>query len=383
MVQVSEEKLLPFSVASIRSVMGLAWKSVCGSWHRLILFSLAFKVVNFVLLAPLASFTMRMFLQRWGRASVGNFEIAYFLLSPTGLTAICCVGGIVIATLYLEIAGLMQIMLRPHFRWWSNSWRSSSRYLALYQRLLRLGSIQLAVLLALGLPFVILVGLVYATLWSGRDLNGLIILKPPEFWWGMGLASALVLAFAVIALFIVLRWFLALPILLCNASVSPWQSLRRSQELSRSNLSLMFACLVVWFVAQTSLATGTLAATHYGITQLLDMPWQTLSIAAFVTGVAFSLEWLLGTAFSVVGNIGFASMALALYRKLASRDDEADDADDGTEKDTLRSDGSNEFEPRAAQFQLRRLLAASAVALLGVALSVAYWICDTLVLKDR
>ena len=114
-----------------KSTMNLAWELARGSLLKLALFSLAFKVVNFILLAPLVSFTMRLFLQRWGRVSVGNFEIAHFLLSPIGLVAICCVGGIAIATLYLEIAGLMQIMLNPRFRWWS----INSRYLNLYQKL--------------------------------------------------------------------------------------------------------------------------------------------------------------------------------------------------------------------------------------------------------
>lgn len=154
--------------------MNLAWELARGSLLKLVLFSLAFKVVNFILLAPLVSFTMRLFLQRWGRVSVGNFEIAHFLLSPIGLVAICCVGGIAIATLYLEIAGLMQIMLNPRFRWWS----FNSNYLNLYQKLLKLGGIQLSVVLATALPFVGLVGLIYAVLWQGRDLNGLILLRP-------------------------------------------------------------------------------------------------------------------------------------------------------------------------------------------------------------
>jgi len=152
---------------------------------------------------------MRLFLQRWGRVSVGKFEIASFLLSPIGLTAIYCVGGIVVATLYLEIAGLMQIMLNPSFHWWS----IRGRYLQLYQKLLRLGGIQLLVILAIALPFVGLLGLIYGMLWNGRDLNGLIILKPSEFWWGVGLASAVASVFVALALTIVLRWLLALPIL--------------------------------------------------------------------------------------------------------------------------------------------------------------------------
>ena len=388
MVKLNEHQPLPFSIANIRSVMVLAWRLACGSLPKLILFSLAFKVINFAMLAPLASFTLRVFLQRWGRASVGNFEIAQFLLSPTGLVAICCVGGIVIATLYLEVAGLMQIMLRPTFRWWTLSGRS----LRLYQKLLRLGGLQLSVLLAIALPFVGLVGLVYAMLWKGRDLNGLIILQPPEFWLGVGLAGTLLCIFGIAALFLILRWFVALPILLCEPFVSPIRALRKSQELTRSSLWMIIACLVVWFATQTVLATCTLAATYVGIANMLDVPWQTLSTAALVTGVSLSLEWLLGTFFSVAGNIGFAALALSLYRALSAGVGEASGSNacsDIAMQEEAASEGvapeSNAAmvaELNAASYRFSRLLVAIAILVLGVAIGVAYWICDTLVLKE-
>lgn len=363
----------------IKSTMILAWELARGSLLKLALFSLAFKVVNFTLLAPLVSFTMRLFLQRWGRVSVGNFEIAHFLLSPFGLVAICCVGGIAIATLYLEIAGLMQIMLNPRFRWWS----INSRYLNLYQKLLRLGGIQLSVVLATALPFVGLVGWIYAMLWQGRDLNGLILLRPQEFWWGVGLAAVVVAAFVALGLFIVLRWILALPILLSESKLSPRQSLRKSRESSRNNLSTMSACLITWFLAQTFLATFALAITHLGLGEMLDFSWQTLSTAAFVTGVALTLEWLLGTTLSIMGNIGFAAVVLALYHIVAHEDIDVTRRRIFDEALVLERSSAVETKEKSASFRLGWLLALISVVMVGIAIGVSYWICDTLVLRDR
>ncbi len=358
--------------------MTLAWELARGTLPKLALFSLAFKVVNFVLLAPLASFTMRLFLERWGRASVGNFEIADFLLSPTGLAAICCVGGIAIATLYVEIAGLMQIMLQPRFRWWN----ISGRNFALYQKLLRLGSIQLSVVLAVALPFVGLVGLIYWMLWDGRDLNGLIILKPSEFWWGAGLAGVVVAIFGALALCMVLRWFLALPILLCEPAVPTLKALRKSSEASRSNLPIMLLCLSVWFAAQTAIATCVLAVAHFGLTKALDVPWQTLSTAALVTGVALTLEWILGTLLSIVANIGFAALALALYHKLTNVEIAVTRQQLSNEPDINNTPDIPEVELRAATFRFGKWLTAVSIAMLAIAISVSYWICDTLVLRE-
>ena len=71
-------------------------------------FALAFRALDVVLLGPLVAVALRLFLLRWGRASVGNLEIAAFLLSPTGLAALVAVGGLALAGRYLELAGLMR-----------------------------------------------------------------------------------------------------------------------------------------------------------------------------------------------------------------------------------------------------------------------------------
>lgn len=366
-------------VSHIKSTMILSWALARGSLVKLVLFSVAFKVINFILLAPLVALTMRLFLQRWGRVSVGNFEIAHFLLSPIGLVAICCVGGIAIATLYLEIAGLMQIMLNPQFRWWN----IGSRYANLYQKLLRFGCTQLSIILAIALPFVGLVGLIYTLLWKGRDLNGLIILKPPEFWWGVGLATVVVAAFVAIALLIVLRWSMALPILLDELSLSPRQALRRSREISRNHVALISSCLVLWFIAQTSVAFAVLAVTHLGCSSLLEVPWQSLSSTALVTGFVLSFEWLIASIFSIAGNIGFSAVVLALWQRLGA-------SDVNSAKPRAVQDGSNDDvsavaaanEGRTSK-RLIKLGAIAAVIMLGVAIGMSYWICDTLVLRDR
>jgi len=81
-------------------------------------YSIAFKALNVFLLAPIGALVLRTCLTRWGRASVGNFEIAAFLLSPIGLVALVGVGSILLATLYLELAGLMKLLAAEHLAWW-------------------------------------------------------------------------------------------------------------------------------------------------------------------------------------------------------------------------------------------------------------------------
>src|SRR3954447_22248082 len=73
-------------------------------------FALAFRALDVVLLGPLVAAALRLFLLRWGRASVGNLEIAAFLFSPVGLAALMAVGGVALASLYLELAGLTRLL---------------------------------------------------------------------------------------------------------------------------------------------------------------------------------------------------------------------------------------------------------------------------------
>src|SRR4051812_7067198 len=81
-------------------------------------FALAFRALDVVLLGPLMAAALRLFLLRWGRASVGNLEIAAFLLSPAGLAALLAVGGLALAGLYLELAGLTRLLADPELAWW-------------------------------------------------------------------------------------------------------------------------------------------------------------------------------------------------------------------------------------------------------------------------
>src|SRR5687768_1089310 len=118
-------------------------------------FSLAFKALNLIVLAPLAAVILRLCLQVWGRASVGNFDLAAFFLSPAGLTALICVGGVLLATLYLELSGLMRLLADDRLHWWE-AFKSSTHLL---RRLIQLGLFQLAMYLLLAVPFLAGIGL--------------------------------------------------------------------------------------------------------------------------------------------------------------------------------------------------------------------------------
>jgi glycerophosphoryl diester phosphodiesterase len=276
-------------------------------------FSLAFKVLNLIVLAPLATGVLRLCLSLWGRASVGNFELAAFFLSPPGLAALLLVGSLVVASLYLELAGLLRLLADDRLHWWE-AFRSSRQ---LFPRLVQLGLRQLAMYLAVAVPFVAGVGAAYWWFWSGKDLNGLIILKPPEFWWGAGIAAALLAVYGFAALWLFLRQLYAVPILILESGTSARSALQQSAERSRGRHRRAAAALAAWLVAQILFAATILALLGLALDFILDRSGTSIARVVLATSLVLGLQLVVVNLLSVLANIGFAGVILALYRQVA------------------------------------------------------------------
>src|SRR4029078_6161493 len=108
------------------------------------------------------------------------------------------------------------------------------------------------------------IGAVYWLLWRGKDLNGLIILKPQAFWWGSILAGVIVAAYVVLALRVFLRRLYAVPILVFEPGVSVSQALSQSIERSRGTMGRCASALAIWALIQ-----GVLAAVVLGLLQVV------------------------------------------------------------------------------------------------------------------
>jgi glycerophosphoryl diester phosphodiesterase len=276
-------------------------------------YSLAFKVLNVILLAPLTATVVRLLMARWGRASVGNFEIAAFLLSPPGLAALVVAGSVLFATLYFEIAGLMRLLADRHLAWW----QALTGAAGLFHRLLLLGVRQFGVYLLLAAPCLAVIAVVYGLLWRGRDLNGLIVLKPPVFWVGAGLAAAIGALYVALALRLLLRWLFAVPAMLFESSVLPRDALHRSTELTRGRLVPLAAAIAVWAGAQVLLSAVVLGLLRLGSAWVLDRAGDSLATALPTTAAVLMLHAVVLTIVSIFGSATFAALVLVLYREAA------------------------------------------------------------------
>ena len=79
-------------------------------WKELVLADLVYKVIAFVLLAPLIGITFRLFVAASGRSVLADTDVLYFFLGPVGWISLILVGGIFIGIVAIELAALLVIL---------------------------------------------------------------------------------------------------------------------------------------------------------------------------------------------------------------------------------------------------------------------------------
>lgn len=284
-----------------------------GRFGTIVRFALAFELLRWLILAPICAAMLRLSLERWGRCSVGDFEIIAFLLSPPGMAGLLAVGSIGLTIFYLEIAGLMLLLADAHAPWWHAFPAIGKRIVPL----LGLGLRQLIILMALAAPFLGAIGVALKVLWADRDLNGLLVLKPPVFWVGLAVSVCLGGIGTLIGGYLLLRWSLALPAVLFEPGPRGGRAMRLSAQRTRGRLASVLGSVVVWLAIVVLLSGVLMGGVRVGSGWLLDHAGPSLAVALLLTAVVLILHALTDALLSVFSSAGLASLLLVLYRRMA------------------------------------------------------------------
>ncbi|MFK5920869.1 MAG: glycerophosphodiester phosphodiesterase family protein [Verrucomicrobiota bacterium] len=182
---------------------------------RLVAVRIMYGMLAGLVLGPLAAGAIQWLTKSGGGEVISNFDLSAFFLSFQGMAFLVLTVTFALTVFFFEQSGMI-IISRASLvggrlpRLMEVLWIEKNQF----PRLLRLGLLYFLAALLVALPLLIVAGICYLTMLSDRDINYYLSVKPPVFWRAVIYTSLAGLITLVGLLWIYLRWFLALPILL-------------------------------------------------------------------------------------------------------------------------------------------------------------------------
>ncbi|QDT46866.1 Glycerophosphoryl diester phosphodiesterase [Symmachiella dynata] len=340
----------PPTTPRLRSLIGLFRQN----WSCLAITDIAFKVLAFVALVPIAAALFRGFVAFSGRKVLADQDILAFLLSPTGGIAIVVLGAIWVAILALEQSALAAVV---HFR--TDSQRLTTRQALLIAArnawpVLRLTGQMVVWTILAAVPFLAVAGIVYWSLLTKFDINFYLTKKPPEFLAALALGAVIGAAFLAVFVRMVSGWIYTLPLLLFE-HVSPSAALSLSGKLAAGRRKTIVAWIVGWGAANFGISLIAAAIVGGIGTLLIIAAGSVLALVLIAAGGILLLGMVVNFASTLLSTTTFAVMLVGLYQTL-------------DRKDHQTATVTYQEESRAARFLLKltrqRLVFGSLLALL-------------------
>lgn len=287
-------------------------QSLKSCWGELVLTSILFRIVAFVLLAPCVSLVFRLFLAVSGRTVLADADIARFLLHPIGWMTLIVVGGASVALLSLEQAALMTISLAAsHGR--RLSARASLRYVAgKALGVLRIATEMVGRAVLLAAPFLAIGGVIYLALLTDHDINFYLSRKPPRFWLACVLIGSLLLSLAFLLVRYVVSWAVAMQLYLFE-DVPSRLCLSISGDRVRGHRGTIARWVVVWLLSLALInSVATWLIVRIGQWSISDSVASLWSLVVSV-GVVLMLWGAVHFALNLLAAASFAVMQSHVY----------------------------------------------------------------------
>ena len=232
-------------------------------WQAVFSVHLAYTALGIVLFTPLVAIIGRLLLRFSDRPALADQDIAWFLLSPAGITALVLLAGLTLAILGFEQASLMTLGTgRAHGL--HIGVLAALRFTAVRAHSIVLFAVRLVVrVLLLTLPFVAASGSIAWFLLSAYDINYYLAEQPVEFLIAAVMIGLLLLAMLLILVSKLLAWSMALPLVLF-ARLTPAKSFAASEHLTKGHRRQLLKLLALW-----ALLAFILGMVVLGMVQLL------------------------------------------------------------------------------------------------------------------
>ena len=301
----------------ISDVFSPAIRDFRRAWPQLLTTDLIYKVIAFAIFTPFVGLALRFFMSTSGNSVLADQDILFFVMSPIGMVALVVVSVTSLGIIALEQACLMTIGLasiqNTHIGNLEVLWHNARHARSILHLALRI----VTRLLLIAAPFLAAGGLVYLTLLTHFDINYFLTFKPPVFWVTAGIIVTLLAVMTVIIIHRLIRWTLALPLLLYeNVNVS--EALTQSQEISKGHRWKIFLVIAGW--AGMSLLLWTLTTGAVGLLGRLILPTLkgSMELLVFAMGGLFLLWSGVNLVISLLAVSAFALLMVRIYDRLAA-----------------------------------------------------------------
>ena len=261
-------------------------------WRQVLTTHLAYAVIGFVIFTPLLGLLGHLLLTLSDKPALADQDIAWFLLSPSGMGALILFAALLITILGFEQATLMMqgagrardihIATLPALRF------TAARARQIFTFALRL---VLRVLL-LVLPFIAIAAAIAWFLLTDYDINYYLSEQPPVFWIASAGTGLLLMTMLALLAYRLIGWSLALPLVLF-AGVLPSQSFTESERITRGHRRRILTVLGLWAVLALLLGVVLLGCIQQLGSWIVPLFFDSIVWLVLVLGAIVAL-WVFG-----------------------------------------------------------------------------------------
>jgi glycerophosphoryl diester phosphodiesterase len=274
-----------------------------------------FGLLNSLVLGPTFAFLFALMV-RWGGDQVmSNEEIFDFFLSPIGVGAILVLIVTTMTTVMTQQAGLMIIFANLRMRRPIGSIRALLAMLIKLPGILLINIVRAVALLLILLPFGAAGAWYYSRYLGAYDLNYLVQVRPPAFWWGVAVVALLVVVATIVVFLAHIRMMFAFPAYFFGEQ-SLTGALRQSFSLARGHTMRLLWILLVWTFAGALLNVVVASLLEQLGPAVVPLAGRNLTVVASVIGLVLAVQGIAHAFFNLftfgVNAIGIARVYITL-----------------------------------------------------------------------
>lgn len=301
-------------ISEIRSIYAEVFNILRGMTGRILFVHLVYVAMGLAVFTPLIGFMGRLLLHFSGQTMLSDMDIAFFALSPTGMTAVVLLGAMLITIIVFEQASLMALSagsiqgedvgVVPALRFTAG--RAKDIFLFALHLVVRV--------LLIVLPFAAAGGAVAWFLLTDYDINYYLAEKPPAFLYAVVAIGTMLSVLAVVLIRKLLDWVMALPlVLLTDASAA--RSFADSTKLAAGRRPLLIWVFVLWGLAILLLEIALLGTVQFAGEKMLMSVKGSLAVLVLFLGAVVALLFLGSFFITALSSGSFASLLLVMSQR--------------------------------------------------------------------